>query len=259
MNKKEDNKKNNIKEIYEHYKTDKKYQAKVQLIAGTALIIMLVLYLNISSTTSSYGNITDIKNDIPNQTEEKTTNNKTDLLKEIEDNYEYDTKIKYKQTDEEKELHYYGKSYKENLEINKEENNHKNTYYKVDSRYYQKNNEEYELIKDEIVYDIIEKEEIELASIKEYINKSSLDHVTDYSSGKKEYVYHLKINDVIKSYQNNDKIEIIVVEENNTLKINIDFTKIVNITNKNITECQIEYTYYNINNVIKFDVLIERE
>lgn len=259
MNKKEETKKNNIKEMYEQYKTDKKYQAKVQLIAGTAFIIILVIYLNISNTTSNYGNISEIKKSIPNQTEEKITDNKIDLLKQIEDNYEYDTKIKYKQLEEEKEIHYYGKSYKENLEINKETKDNKNTYYKVDSRYYQKNNEEYELIKDEIVYDIIEKEEIELTNIKEYINKSSLDHVTDYSSGKKEYVYHLKIKDAIKSYQNNDEIEITVVEENNTLKINIDFTKIVNITNKDIIECQIEYMYYNINNVEKFDISIEKE
>ena len=43
------------------------------------------------------------------------------------------------------------------------------------------------------VYDVISNKYIEIDKILELINESSLDHVTNFSNGKKEYVYHYKV------------------------------------------------------------------
>ena len=260
MNK--NNKENKTENFFQKYKTDKKYKAKIQLIGYSIFILLVIISVNISNTsTPSHGNITTFKKESNNTENKDTTNNKkSNLLQKIEDNYEYNIIAsikKQEENDETIELLYSGKSYQNNMEINKNINNIINNYYKVDSRYYTKNNDTYELVKQETVYDLIEKEYIELNDIKEYIDKSSLDHVTEYSNGKKEYVYHLKIKEIIKSYQEQEKIEINIIEENNTLIIEIDYTNLIKETSPKIKECRIKYEYKNIGSVEKFTIIEE--
>ena len=260
MNKKEqyENSNKGIKNIIEKYNTDKKYKAKIQLTAGFCFLFLLIIYINMSNTNmSTYGNITTIKNKSTQQTEKIKEEKEVNLLEKITDIYEYEIKITYKDNKEDnyKEIKYQGKSYKNNLEIIRENSEEKTNYFKVDSRYYKKNEEKYELINDEEVYNVIEKEQIELNNVKEYINLASLDHVTNYSSGKKEYVYHLKVKDVIKSYQETDEIEISVTEENDILTITFDYTNLIKVLSKEIKECKVESIYKNIGNVEEFQII----
>lgn len=250
--------------LFEKYKTDKKYKAKIQLIGYGLFILLVIIYVNISSMNSSTGsNITTIKNNI-NQTEtEKNTEEekKSNLLNKINNNYEFETKItittKNETQEEQKEQTYSGKRSKNNTEINKKTTDNTNTFYKVDSRYYTKINDTYQIIKSEEIYDTLEKEYIEWEYIKEYIEKSSLDHITEYSSGKKEYVYHLKVKDIIKSHQEIDEIEINITEENDILTIEFNYTNLIKVLSKEIEECKMKTTYKNIGKVEDFIVIEE--
>lgn len=254
-----------LSEFLKKYKTNEKFKAKTQLIGYGILIFIIIIYINIENATApSYEKITSFKNDSQNQEQSSITDNKKNkLLEKINDNYEYDIKVKKitksQENDIIKEVHYTGKSYKNNIEILKESEGITNNYYKEDTRYYTKNNDNYELTKENIVYDVVEKEYIELNDIKYDINKSSLDHVTEYSNGKKEYVYNLKIKDIIKSYLETDEIEIDITEENDTLTIMIDYTKLMQIMEEEVKECKIEYSYKNIGSVEEFKITNENE
>lgn len=247
MQKKEEKKEESF---FEKYKTDKKFNAKVQLIVYGAFIIILIIGLNLNSqNTTSSKNITSLKSETTNS---RITNKRINPLEKINNNYEYEIKgTIIKKENEKKEISYTGKRYKNTKEIIKN-NQIENTYYKINSRYYKKNNNEYESTKEEEIYDNLEKEYIELENIKEYIEASSLDHITEYSSGKKEYVYHMRVKEIIKNYPEIDEIEINVTEENNIITIKIDYISLMKVLDINIEECKVTYTYKNIGLVEDF-------
>lgn len=262
MKKKEESKgkKSAFKEFLDKYKNDKKYNAKVQLIGYGVLIGIIILYANINSAQitsyrKTYPSRTNRTNNINTNQESK---NET-LLEKIDKNYQYDIKVLSKGKEEKKEIHYYGKKYQNNMEITKELDGITTNYYKVDSRYYTKENDNYNLAKQEDIYNIVEKEYIELPDIKEYINLASLDHKTEYSNGKKEYVYHLAVKNVIKSYQGTEEIEINIIEENNELTIKINYTNLIKEIDKETEECTIEYIYTNIDTVEEFTIIENNE
>ena len=248
------------KDWIELYKTDKKFNAKVQLIGYGIFIFIVIIGLNISAASGNRSNrdITSMKSSINNQTN-RTTNKKIALLQKINNNYEYDIKVelttKKDETTETKKVEYSGKSYKNNMEIIKKDNNESKTYYKIDSRYYKKENDDFEIIKSDEIYDTLEKEYIELDNIKEYLDKSTLDHVTEYSSGKKEYVYHMRVKEIIKSYPEIDEIEIKALEENNTLTIEIDYLSLMKVLSRDNESCIVTYTYKNIDTVEEFSIM----
>ena len=216
--------------FFEKMKTDKKYNAKVQLIGYGVLVVALIIYVNITSLGSvSSGNSIMNDNDNSDYLIGADDEYSLSLLEKLEDNYNYDvvvnikTEIQDDQLEEESKIHYVGKSYGNQLEITKEDSVGSNLYYKVDNKYYSKNDEGMEFIEEDIVYDVVDSDYIELNGIMDLLDKASLDHVTDYSSGKKEYVYHLKVRDIIVSYKLEDEVEFKIEEENGILKINVDF------------------------------------
>ena len=257
-----DNEKENLTFI-DKVKTDKKYSAKVQLIGYGVLIMALVLYLNISSmgSSSNMGNtiIPDINQN--SAVEENASVDKTSLLEQLSNNnYNYDVRVEVerkidnndKDNTEDIGSHYYGSVYKNTILINREANGGKELYYKIDDNYYSKLNDDMKLIDEDDVYSLINGEYIEISSILKLIDKASLDHVTDYSSGKKEYVYHLKVRDIIVSYKMEDVIEIEIEEENGILKIEIDYSNLLKVVNEDIVECELEATINEIGKVEEF-------
>ncbi len=261
ISKKETNK---LSDSVNKYKNDKKYKAKIQLIIYGIVFIIIIAYANILRLNAPKSNITS-QEERKKQIEKiiKKETKKEGLLEKISDNYEYTINISYipkeESNTEQKELHYKGKVFKRNMEIIKEIDETKNNYYKVNTKYYTKDNDTYNLIKEEEIYNIVEKEFIELNSLKKYLDKANLDHVTDYSSGKKESVYHLKLKDIIPGYQDEDEIEINILEENNILTIKIDYTKLVEKASEDLKEAKIEYIYTNIGNVEEFKIIEENK
>ena len=255
--------KNEEVSFWERCKTDKKYKAKIELIGYGVLVLFLVIYLNIGSMNSGIGNVSSIMNDnmLDKNTNEKDSflNGEVDLIKKLDDNYQYDVLVNLKHvidnTEIESELSYSGKRYDEEVIIDRVINEEKNTYYKIGTLYYSFVDDKYSVIDEEIVYNMLDKRYIELEGLLELLDVASLDHVTDYSSGKKEYVYHLKVRDIDKTYVGDENIEFSLVSDNDILSIKVDYSDLFKVIKKDILECEVEYTYQNIGKIEEFHVM----
>ena len=265
---------NEKKETFFEKMKDKKYKAKVEFIGYGIFIVVLIIYLNIASMGQSPSTSNTVLQNKVNESIEQEEEGEIDLFKKINDNYTYDIRItlKKKQDEEsdiieEQMVHYFGKRFSSNTEIEKEIMEEKNIYYKIDKEYYQKKTDEslpleqekFEKIEESTIYDVLEKKYIELDEIKNLIEKSSLDHVTNYSSGKKESIYHLKLKDMILNYTEDGEVEIGIVIENSTLTIEIDYTNFMKEQDKNITECKAQFIYTNIDQVEAFEIISKEE
>lgn len=278
INKNNDNNNESIEEkklsFFEKIKTDKKYNAKVQLIGYGILIVAVLLYLNLSSSgTSAHSGNTIIGNVNSNGgiVDENTDLDEMSLLEQINNNYSYDIQlvVEKKQVrgenedekieDEEQMVRYFGKVYQNVKEITREDGSLQELYYKVDNRYYTKLDDEMNLVDEKKVYSLVEAEYVEIDSILQLLNQASLDHVTDYSSGKKEYVYHLKVKDVIVSYKLEDVIEIEIEEENGVVEIEMDYSNLLKVVNDEIVTCKLEATITEIGTIKEFFDFGEKE
>ena len=287
-NKEENNSEN--KSFFEKLKTDKKYKAKVELTGYAIFIVVLVIFLNISNIGNNY-NYSDINVVSDNEkTEVDIDEENSDLLESLDNNYSYDIKVEVKKgssdssqnkdaetvqnqdsdanekqnngdadsLEEIKTVSYNGKSYDNNIVINKSFDNNNMTYYKVDKEYYTKDGDKFNVVDINSVYDLLDAKYIEIAGVKEYIEKASLDHYTNYSSGKKEYVYNLKVSDVINSFKGDNLVEIDVIIENDTINVKIDYSNLIKINDDSIIECLVTYVYKDIGKVEEF-VIIEED
>lgn len=264
--KKNDSESNNENlSFFEKVRTDKKYSAKVQLIGYGALILLLIVYTNIASLGNSVPT-----NTIVNEEESDylidNENDDSNLLERINDNYQFDIVVEYgvkndniDESDNFSKIRYIGKSYDNKLEITREDINGNSMYYKVDDRYYLMENDEMSLIEDDSIFNIIDAEYVEIDSILNLISDADLDYVTDYSSGKKEYLYHLKVSDIIVSYKLDDVIEFKIEEENEELKIKVDYSNLVKVLEKNVEICNLEVTISSIGAVEKFLILDDED
>ena len=272
--KKIENEENEKKESFFEKMKDKKYKAKVEFIGYGIFIVVLIIYLNVASMGQSPSTSNTVLQNKENESTEQEEEEDIDLFKKINNNYTYDIHItlKKKQDEEsdiieEQTVRYFGKRFSSNTEIEKEIMEEKNIYYKIDKEYYQKKTEEslpleqekFEKIEENTIYDVLEKKYIELDEIKNLIEKSSLDHVTNYSSGKKESIYHLNLKDIILNYTEDEEVEIGIVIENSTLTIEIDYTNFMKEQDKNITECKAEFIYTNIDQVEAFEIISKEE
>ena len=268
---------NKKESFFDKVKGDKKYKAKVELIGYGIFIVVLVLGLNISSlgdnsNRSDLGNVID-KGSLNEGEEENTSMDEESLLKKLDDNYSYEVLVNItkksmnietnEEVDVESKISYKGKSYGKTKEIKYINSNDKSIYYKVDDSYYSRLDNITSLVKDTQVYDVIEGKYIEVDSIKEMINKASLDHVTNFSDGRKEMVYHMLVKDFVVSHHSNisvdEKIEISVVEENDILSIMIDYSNVYPYIDESISSCKVDVKIRDIGNVEEFSVVVSRE
>lgn len=245
--------------FFEKIRTDKKYSAKVQLIGYGVLIGFLVISLNIANMGKHVTNSSIVPNNANNDNVSVDSTDTGNLLKKINTNYQYDQHLtlKKKDVDQEYSVHYYGKSYDKQLEINKEDAVGTATYYKIEDRYYVKEDTGVVFMDEDKIYNLVDGEYLELYDIKKLMDKASLDHVTDYSSGKKEYVYHLKVKDVILSYQKEDVVEIGAIIENDVLTVQVDYSNLFKVIDESIETCKMKITYTEIGKVEKFQILGE--
>ena len=256
----DNNSKENKQSFFQKFKSDKKYRAKVQLIGYTVFIVFLIVFINVSNVGNNYSYNSVDNNNLNANDDNELQEEDSNLFKDIDDNYSYNVDVVVKTKDEngndiESKVNYNGDSYKENLVINKVYDNVNSTYYKVEDEYYYKELDEFKLAVLDDIYNLIDGKYIEFSSVKGYIDKASLDHFTDYSSGKMEYVYDLLVRDVILSYKGEDTVPINVVIENNTVSINIDYTNLLKIVDSNIVSCVVNYKYENIGKVEEFTII----
>lgn len=235
---------------------DKRYNAKIQLIGYGILIVIAILYVNISNKNYNYNypyNKTDKKN---NTTETSATIKEKSLLETINNNYEYDIKIEQiTEENETKNNQYTGLKYKDILSI---ETNNK-TYYLKNNEYYEKIENDYQLTELKTIYGEIDTKYITLKEILNYLDKSSLDHTTNYSSGKIVSTYILPLKDILPNYIENDYIEFNIEENNEKLNIEIDYSSLIKQENKKVKSYKVTATYSNINQIEEFDIDIKND
>lgn len=262
VSKKKDIDKDLEKEVNEEsfwykFKNDKQYNAKIQLMGYGIFILVIILGVNISS-------IGNKGNKVPSNSviKQNTSKDSASVLENSANNYQYDIvmDVKYLNVNDEEvagKITYSGKKYKDVMEITKLVDGESSLYYKKDSRYYSKTLEELDYVKEEVIYDIVSADYVEADNILNLINKASLDHVTDYSSGKKEYVYHLKIKDLVVSYQMEDVIEFSITEENKVMKISVDYSNLLKVIDKNIISCVVETSISRVNDIKEDEIVFQ--
>lgn len=251
----------------EKYKNDSKYKAKVQLIGYGVFILFLIVYLNIASIgakNTKLSNTTTKNNDnIPtkenNNIETKTDKELGQWLKDIGTNYEYDVVVSSKSKNDNGEevdtqTHYWGKTYQNKMIINKEANGTTTYFLKEDNNYYLNELDNYTLSKKGEVYSELDEDIIEFDMLNLLLKNASLDHVTNYSSGKKEYEYHLKIRDIIKTYQEDTELSYKIVIEDSVVTVEVDYAPMINIAEpeKKQEEYKVTYLYKNMGKIEEF-------
>lgn len=252
--------------FFDKMKSDKKYNAKVQLIGYGIFIVVLVLYVNLASMGNrGSSNLNSVMDNFDNL---NSGNNITDedkgLLKSLSNNYNYDITINVTKksinldTNEEMEvdssIRYLGKSYGNKLEINKSFNDVNGVYYRVDNNYYSKVDNITSFVKEDVIYDVIDSDYIEVSNILGLINKASLDYVTEYSSGKKESLYNLSVKDIVLSHKEADVVSISVIEENEVLTLRIDYSNLFKVIYDDIVRCELVASISNIGKVEEFNL-----
>lgn len=264
------NDKETSQSFFQRYKSDKRFSAKVQLTFYGVFLLGIVIYLNVTGVNSgstNYNNI--IGNTVGNGIldDENASLDDTNLLEKLSNNYNYDIKIDYKkksmditnnkEVDIEHSISYSGKSYDNKLEINKDNNTY--LYYRLDNKYYSMIDNITSNVKVNEVYDVISNKYIEIDKILELINESSLNHITNFSNGKKEYVYHYKVLSPNSSNNLDDVVEIKIEENNSILNIDIDYTNLIKEIDSTIVGCKLEATVSNIGLVEEFEVIVSSD
>lgn len=257
--------------FFERYKNDKKFSAKVQLCGYGVFLLVLIIFLNVGAMNGGSTSNNTIGNTVGSGilNEENASLDDSSLLEKLSDNYNYDIRIDYekksmdttnnKEVEIEHSIRYSGKNYNNKLEINKVKDNNTYLYYKLDNKYYSMIDNITSNVKESEVYDVISNKYIEIDKLLELINESSLDHITNFSNGKKEYVYHYKVLSTNSNNQNNDVVEINIIEEENILEIDIDYTNLVKEIDNTIVELELEAVVSDVGLVEDFEVIVSND
>ena len=245
------------KSFFEKYKSDPRYKAKVQLTTWGIFIAIIVIVLNIASMTKSSRPISNTVTPIHDT--KKDESKLGEWLDQIGDNYEYEVDVSIKKDDDSSDsVKYLGKSYDKRLTIDRVYQGNTLHYQKEIDKYYSYVNENtYEEINEEDIYSLVKAEYVSKEGLQNFLENASLDHVTDYSNGKKEYEYHLKVRDMIKTYMGDDEITFQVVEENEKITIDVDYALLLKQLSFKYTEVKVTYLYQNIGKVEEIQAINE--
>lgn len=204
-----------MKEFIEKYKTNSKYKAKVQLIFYTSFVVIVSVF-----ALSTRGNVVPTNTLDVNQsyTENGKLNNKINVPTE----YDYTKNI----TINNKNYQYKG-TVEENKEmISKTIDDITTNYIYQENGYYQKENDNYILTTKENVYDIVSPNYLKLETINQYLSKAK----------KENNQYKVYLKDIILAHESENYITI-AFDEN---KINIDYTSLMKLFDKNIENFIVE-------------------
>lgn len=215
--------KSKLDKLVEMWK-DKKGRAKIQLCLYGIFFIGVIIFTRVLNTVN-----TNIEENNPvNQS----------FLVEVNDNYRYDIEInidnnKYK---------YHGETLGNNGKITREVDGIEDYYYIMNNKYYMLDtNGNYILTTKEEIYPYIDSMYLNIDLIKEFIGAST----------KENNIYKVKLSDLILNNNSEEYITIMVDEEDKSIEI--DYTNLFKVDNKNLTKETVKITYNNINNIISLE------
>lgn len=207
-----------MKDFLEKWKSDKRYRAKIKLLAYTIFIIIIFIYaLTLDTSPRNYEDISDINNNSIKET--------ADIIK-IPEQYEYIIKIKI----DDKEYKYSGIQTTEKRTIKKEIDDKVTNYIYQNNQYYLEdsiNIDNYVTTAKEEVYDIVNYNYINLTTINEYLKKATKDN--------NQYLVYLK--DIILGNES-DRYFVIDINDKN---IFVDYTVLMKEFNNNIKTYTVNY------------------
>lgn len=207
-----------MKDFLEKWKSDKRYRAKIKLLAYTIFIIIIFIYaLTLDISPRNYEDISDINNNSIKET--------ADIIK-IPEQYEYIIKIKI----DDKEYKYSGIQTTEKRTIKKEIDDKVTNYIYQNNQYYLEdsiNINNYVTTTKEEVYDIVNYNYINLTTINEYLKKATKDN--------NQYLVYLK--DIILGNES-DRYFVIDINDKN---IFVDYTVLMKEFNNNIKTYTVNY------------------
>ena len=210
-----------MQELFEKYKTDQQYRAKIKLCIYVMFVILVTIYaISLSKrvpTNNSNLNMTD--SDVEKETKESIDN---ESLIEIATEMKYKVlvstdKVKYEYVIEKKDRKEY---------ITKIINNEQEEYLYEENKYYKKENNNYTEIKKHEIDENIDYDYLRLETINLYINKGT----------KNNNDYLIYIKDIIIGNHSDDYFVINL----NANKIFIDYTPLIKNFNKDLKNIQIE-------------------
>lgn len=210
-----------MQELFEKYKTDQQYRAKIKLCIYGMFIILVTIYAISLNKKIPVKNSDLNMTDSQDEKEIKETINNESLI-------EITTEIKYKVVVSTEKLKYEYLIEKSNQKeyITKIINNDQEEYLYDENNYYKKENNNYTKIKKYEIDDNIDYDYLRLETINLYINKGT----------KNNNDYLIYIKDIIIG-NNSDDYFVINLNDN---KIFIDYTPLIKNFNKDLKNIQIE-------------------
>ncbi len=214
-------------------KTSKKYRSKLELSSYGIFILIVIIFVNVSSLKTNSYNYTKKELDTKKQ-------NETLTYKSINEKYNANIKVTItnKETTTAKDYEI-NKNY-DATTIKKLDNN---TEYKIvdNGEFYTSNDE---VVEEKEIFDLIPYKYLNIKSIKEYIEKGTVDYTTKYSSGVELTSYKVMIKDLLPDNITEDYITINITTEEEKITIDIDYTNL--LKNDNIDTCNVKIIYTNI-------------
>lgn len=244
-------KKIDIKDLYNRFKTDKKFHAKVELIGYGVFILVIIVFVNFANTGSdnSYTTNTISENNINEENNTDNVNGAEDLFSTLTYNYEVNLEVDVVKDGVTSNFNYKVTSYDENGDISiiknigdrSEEYKLTNTgdYYKIEDEIKGTNEDE--------IFDLVAYKYLNLDSIKKYISKGTSEYTTNYSNGDKLVSYKIFVKDILLGDNREEFITINVGTSVDVVTIYIDYTDL--LKSDVIDTCNVKAIYTNIGKV----------
>lgn len=232
--------------IKEDVKESKK-NSKRKYIVYVFLAIVIVVYALLSSGSDlssdpSHNNQNPVSNDSANDDsfKEENTINKDIFAILSEKNYIYSNQIKIIKNEKTEEYFYKGEKKDSVLSIIKSINQEEKEYTYQEEKYFYQDNE----VLEEEVYDVVNKQYIDLNYIKDYVAHASLYSTTIYKTGEIVKVYHLLLKEIIIGYQGEDYITIEIDQKDTEhYFISLDYTNIISLIEEEITSYLVDMEF----------------
>lgn len=212
---------------------EKKYKNIFILVFGFAvMIILFVTYGLKGGGLESLSNSLDNINNNEDKNKDDVSSNETIVLN---DKYIIEAKINYKENNKEYSYLYTISKEDDMVYIAKEYNNKIDKYIYTNNEYYQlidTNAEDYQynIIKEELVFDIIDYKYLNIGNINNYILKGNIQYTTNHANNTKEIKYNVLLKDILYKNNTEDYIEILY-KYNDSYNLEINYINLMKYYN----------------------------
>lgn len=244
-------KKIDIKDLYNRFKTDKRFHAKVELIGYGVFILVIIVFVNFANTGSdnSYTTNTINENNINEENNTENVNESEDLFSTLTYNYEANLEVDVVKDGVTSSFNYKVTSYDENGDISiiKNIGDRSEEYKLTNTGDYYKIEDEIKGVNEDEIFDLVAYKYLNLDSIKKYISKGTSEYTTNYSNGDKLVSYKIFVKDILLGDNREEFITINVGTSVDVVTIYIDYTDL--LKGDVIDTCNVKIIYSNIGKV----------